>query len=154
MQSTLAVGSVKAIAIKTAVGGPMRLVSDAAAERDGGLVGGVRHRPERGITLLATRAWQRATADLGVELPWDTRRANILVETDALGHLIGKTIQCGEVVVEVLGETRPCGQMDDAHQGLCAALKPDCRAGVHGRVLAGGSIAVGDMVTIVPTVAG
>jgi hypothetical protein len=41
--------------------------------------------------------------------------------------------------------------MDQQHQGLKEALKPDCRAGVHGQVISGGTVHVGDAVRPDPT---
>jgi hypothetical protein len=39
--------------------------------------------------------------------------------------------------------------MDEAHQGLRAALSPEWRGGVYGEVLDDGAIAVGSEVTFV-----
>lgn len=142
------VGRVAAIALKTAVSGPMREVSDAVAEVDGGLVGSVRPRPRRGITFLATGDWKDATSELAVSIPWHTRRANVLIDAERVGHLIGKTVQLGDVVVEVLAETRPCELMDKLQPGLLNALKPNHRAGVYGRVIAGGEFRIGDTLRI------
>lgn len=143
------VGKIRAIAIKTAESGPMREVEDAVAEIDGGLVGGVKPSPERGITFLATSQWRQVMGELNANLPWHTRRANVLIEAESLGHLIGKRLRFGEVEVQVINETRPCGLMDQFLPGLKNALKPECRAGVYGRVLRGGSFHVGDGVSAV-----
>lgn len=143
------VGPVSRIALKTAVGGPMREVNEAAAEVDRGLVGSVRPSPRRGITFIATGAWRRATGEIGVELPWHTRRANVLVDAEQVGHLIGKTVQVGGVVVEILAETRPCELMNKLQPGLLDALKPDCRAGVYGRVISAGAFRIGDDLRII-----
>lgn len=148
------VGHIVAIAIKSATGGPMREAQAAEAEKDGGLVGGVKPTPKRGITFIATGAWRRACEELNVSLPWHTRRANVLIDAPELGHLMGQTIQFGNVIVEVIAETRPCELMDQFQPGLKHALTPDVRAGVYGRVVSGGDFCVGDAVTIAPTVAG
>lgn len=141
------VGKIRAIAIKTATSGPMREVEDAVAEVDGGLAGGVRPDPERGITFIATVPWRLVMGELNANLPWHTRRANVLIEAESLGHLIGKRVRFGEVEVQVRAETRPCGLMDQFLPGLKNALKPDCRAGVYGRVIRGGSFRVGDVIS-------
>lgn len=154
MSNANLVGHVISIAIKTAVGGPMRETPAAQAEKDGGLQGGVKPTPKRGITFLATGAWRKACAELNVSLPWHTRRANVLIDAPELGQLIGKTIQFGNVVVAIIAETRPCELMDQFQPGLKQALTPDVRAGVYGRVISGGDFCVGDAVTIVPTIAG
>ena len=46
-------------------------------------------------------------------------------------------------------ECDPCSRMEELQPGLRAALTPDWRGGVLGRVIADGEIAVGDSVTIV-----
>lgn len=128
--------------------GRMREVTEAHADVGGGLRGDHRTSPDRGVTLLALPQWLQVTRELGVELPWHTRRANVLVDAATLGELIGKTLRLGDVRLHITGETQPCDLMDRLHPGLRAALKPDCRGGVHGRVLAGGMIRAGDRVEI------
>lgn len=124
----------------------MREVPQVEAIAGAGLAGDVPPAPHRGITLLASGHWSQVCGELSAQLPWPTRRANVFVEREELGSLIGRTIRLGEVEVEILGETKPCGMMDDQHAGLRAALVPDCRAGVHGRILRGGVIRVSDSV--------
>lgn len=153
MKNDLLVGHVLAIAIKTAEGGPMHETRAAEAEKDGGLVGGVKPTPKRGLTFLASGAWKRICGELKIDIPWHTRRANVLIEAENIGNLIGKTIQFGHVIVDVLAETRPCDLMDQLQPGLKAALVPDVRAGVYGRVVSGGDFHVGDAVMMVPTLA-
>lgn len=145
--SDTSIGMIRAIAIKTAESGPMREVEDAVAEIDGGLVGGVKPSPDRGITFLATAQWRQVMGELNANLPWHTRRANVLIEAESLGHLIGKRLRFGEVEVQIINETRPCGLMDQFLPGLKDALKSDCRAGVYGRVIRGGAFRVGEVAT-------
>jgi MOSC domain-containing protein YiiM len=148
MTTERTVGRVERIALKTAVGGAMQEVDDAVAEVDGGLAGGARPSPRRGITFLASGDWRTVMSALHVDLPWHTRRANVLIDAHSIGHLIGKTVQLGEVVVEIIAETRPCDLMDQFQPGLRDALKPNCRAGVHGRVVTGGRFRIGDTLLI------
>ena len=138
------IGRVVAIAIRTAVRGPMQEVSCADAVTNGGLEGDIPSSPDRGITFLAKGDWSDVTRQLQADLPWHTRRANVLIDIDTLGHLIGKQVSIGLVEVAITGETKPCGLMDSLHAGLKNALKPNCRAGVHGHVLQSGTIRVGD----------
>jgi MOSC domain-containing protein YiiM len=139
-------GRILAIALRTAPKGPMREVPSAEVLAGRGLVGDLRVSPRRGITVLSREQWQETMAELGVDLPWHTRRANVFVEGVPLPQTVGKRIALGDVVLEVLGETRPCELMDEQYAGLQDALKPALRAGVHGRVLQGGTIRVGDNV--------
>lgn len=122
----------------------MRLVNEVRGRAGGGLEGDVESSPSRGVTLLARRQWEQVMAELGRDLPWHTRRANVLIDADSLAHLIGRTIALGELMVAIAGETQPCRLMDEQCPGLKNALRPDCRAGVHGRILQGGRLAVGD----------
>ncbi len=146
--SNQTIGKVAAIAVRGASGRPMQEVIEAAAVADGSLEGDGRHEPDRGITLISSRQLEQVNRELGTDLPWHTRRANILVEAEGLGDLIGRTIAIGEVVVDIKDETRPCGLMDKFHLGFRAALTPHRRAGVHGRITTGGRIRVGDVVRV------
>lgn len=142
------VGTVQSIALRTAVRGPMKEVDSARASVNGGLEGDIAVSPKRGITFLATGQWDEVSRTLNAELPWHTRRANVLVDAAGLGHLIGSTLRVGEVEIEILAETKPCELMDALHQGLKAALTPECRGGVHGRVIKAGRLQVGDAVVV------
>jgi MOSC domain-containing protein YiiM len=137
---------VLAIALRTSRRGPMREVQCVAAEAGRGLAGDLPTSEDRGITLLADAQWRRVVRSLRTDLPWHTRRANVLVRAEQLGHLIGRTIEIGEVRVCVADETRPCGEMDRQFPGLKSALTGDCAGGVHGRILNSGVIQVGDRI--------
>ena len=143
------IGKIRAIATRSAHLGPMVDVGEARAFADACLVGDHGSSRRRGLTLLASGQWQQVTSELGVDLPWHTRRANILVEANTLAPLIGQTIRVGEVRVRIHAETIPCDEMDLLHPGLKAALTPDCRAGVYGHILDDGRIRIGDLVMAV-----
>lgn len=147
------VGKVIAMAVRTKVGGPMREISEATAIVDSGLDVDIPVSSERGITFLSNEQWKTVTDELAADLPWHTRRANVLVDCESLGHLLGKSICVGEVVVDIKAETDPCQMMEDQHAGLLKALVPDLRGGVYGRVTRGGKIKVGDMIAIQAEVA-
>ena len=86
-----------------------------------------------------------------MELPWQTRRANLLVDALPLHRSTGVRIVLGEAVLEVTGETDPCERMEEAQPGLFQALAPDWRGGVTCKVLANGVIRVGmDVELIAP----
>lgn len=103
---------------------------------------------KREITLVSTRSWADACKELGATVPWHFRRANLLIEDIDLLATVGKKLKIGSVEILVHGETRPCGIMDQQHQGLRTALIPNMRGGVHAEVLVGGIIRVGDRVAI------
>lgn len=136
------------IAIKPAEGASMEEVVNAVGVVDAGLKGNAPpSHPDRGVTFLAARQWDQVNAELGAALPWHTRRANVLLDADNLADLIGKRVRVGELLVEVKDETKPCGLMDEFHAGLTRTLVPECRGGVFGRVLEGGALRVGDVLT-------
>ncbi len=146
MAETTTVGKVLGIALRSHKKGPMVEVEDVEAIANGKLVGDVDCEPHRGITLISARQWAAVVREMAQDLPWHTRRANILVDAGSLAELIGRTITVGEVRVEVNAETRGCAYMDELAPGLRAALKPDFRAGVYGRIAGGGRIRLGDVV--------
>ncbi len=117
----------------------------------GGIVGENRGFTKRGVTLVSKEAWSDVCRELGVNLPWYARRANLLIEGLDLGAALGQTLAVGSVRLLIHGETRPCGLMDKQHLGLKAALVPDFRGGVYGQVLNDGAIRVGDEVRIAPS---
>jgi MOSC domain-containing protein YiiM len=136
---------VLAIAIKTATSGPMRETAEAFAEVGGGLRGGVAPAPRRGVTLISRPQWQQVMHELAADLPWHTRRANVLLDAERLGPWIGRRVRMGAVLLEITVETKPCGQMDEFLPGLREALTPEMRGGVCAQVLEGGVIRVGDV---------
>lgn len=150
MSSDETIGRVLGLALRSEPRGPMRVVESVRAVADGGLLGDLPASRERGVTLLAAGQWRQVQRELEAEVPWHTRRANVLVDADELGSLIGRTLRVGGAELVVTGETRPCGLMDEQHPGLRAALAPDKRGGVTARVSASGEIRVGDAVLASP----
>lgn len=138
------VGRVLDLAVRPQPGEPMRRVPEACAAPDGALAGDHGGSVRRGVTLLSREAWAEACGEVGRDLPWWTRRANVLVEGLDLGSLIGERLRLGGLLVLVGGETTPCHVMEAACPGLLAALGRHQRGGVHARVLAGGVLRVGD----------
>ena len=143
------IGTILSIAVRTSQRGPMQEVSTAATAVNGGLAGDISVSKNRGITFLSASQWRQVNEELGVELPWHTRRANVLVDCGSLANLIGATVRVGQVTLKITGETKPCALMDALHQGLRKALEPDCRGGIHGRVIESGVICVGDRLVAV-----
>lgn len=104
----------------------------------------------RQISLIEAESWAAAMADLGADIPWFERRANLLVEGLRLPREGGKVIAIGESLrIETTVECDPCSRMEEIAPGLKAALLPDWRGGVLGRVISDGEIAVGDPVSII-----
>ena len=138
------------IALRAADGDAMREVESADVLVGRGLAGENRRAGKREVTLLSAEAWQHVCDELDTSLPWTARRANLLVAGIDLQRAIGRTLAVGEVRIRIHGETKPCPIMDQQHAGLRASLVPDCRGGVHGQVLAGGTLRSGDSILLVP----
>ena len=142
-------GRVLGIARRAHTRAPMELLDSAAITVDAGVDGDARGAlRSRQVTVLAKECWQAACDDLARELPWTTRRANVLVEGLELAATAGCTIRIGDVALLVTGETDPCERMEEQAAGLRDALAPQWRGGVTCRVTAGGAIAVGDVATL------
>lgn len=141
--------TVKSIAYRKKSKAVMTEIAEVEITCEAGLVPDTRGKPgKRQVTLLSLEAWQTACAELGVELPWTTRRANILVSGLTFSAIdVGKILQIGDVRLQITIETDPCNRMDEQHQGLTAALTPNWRAGVCCRVLSGGQIRVNEPMT-------
>ena len=134
---------------------PMETLARALVTPDKGLEGDCRgpvpagKKGNRQITLIEAESWAAALAELGADLPWSVRRANLLVTGLRLPREPGAVIAIGASLrIEVRCECDPCSRMEAILPGLEAALAPDWRGGVCGRVLTEGTIAIGDEVRI------
>lgn len=140
--------SIKAIAMRAKPRAQMQTVEQVQVSVEHGIDGDFRGAQKgRQVTVLSHEAWRTACAELHAEIPWTTRRANLLVDNiDFCAEDVGKTLRIGEVELLVTEETDPCSRMDEQHPGLTAALTPDWRGGVCCDVLRAGSIRIGDAV--------
>ena len=140
--------SVKAIAIKNRPRVAMQSIDSAQVTVNNGILGDFRgSQLGRQITILSESAWQKACAEVDADLPWTTRRANLLIDGVEFDQsYIGKTVRIGEVELRVTEETSPCSFMDAQHQGLTAALTPEWRGGICCNVVKPGHIKIGDRV--------
>jgi MOSC domain-containing protein YiiM len=141
-------GVVAAIAWRPKDGDAMAEIPECTVQPGRGITLENRKPGKREITLISEEAWQDVCRELGVELPWNTRRANVLIRGLNLALAIGHRLRLGPVVLMVHGETKPCGIMDRQHGGLRRALGPGCRGGVYAQVLTGGTIHIGDPVCL------
>ncbi|MDE2620177.1 MAG: MOSC domain-containing protein [Sphingomonadales bacterium] len=135
----------------------MEVIGRVRVTRELGLAGDFRGaiRPgksgRRQISLLEAESWSTALAELGASAPWQERRANLLIEGLRLPREPGRIIAIGpDLRIETTCECDPCSRMEEIVPGLKAALLPDWRGGVLGRVIADGDIAIGDEVRIEP----
>ena len=140
--------TVKAIAIKNGSRAAMQTIDSAQISVDSGILGDFRGAQKgRQITILSESAWTKACRELNVDLPWTTRRANLLVDAVEFDEsYTGRKIRIGDVELLVTRETNPCTLMDSQQAGLTAALTPDWRGGICCDVIRAGRIKQGDRV--------
>ena len=143
-------GTLRSIAVREASRAPMKEQQQVEVTVTHGIVEDYRGTGLRQATLLDAGQWQQVIAELGVDLPWHTRRANLLIEGIDLRAAVGQRMQIGECRFAIGGETTPCARMDELQPGLRSILVPEMRGGVWGKVLQGGQLRVGDSVRVFP----
>ncbi|MDH5765077.1 MAG: MOSC domain-containing protein [Gammaproteobacteria bacterium] len=137
------------IAIKPHNEYEMKLCEQASITTEAGVAGDSRGKPgSRQVTVLSLVAWTEACSELGIQLDWIKRRANLLVDDIPLQQSIGQSIIMGDAVLEITGETDPCTRMEKVHKGLFNALAKNWRGGVTCRVLNGGTLVTGMPVSL------
>lgn len=139
---------------------PMEELRVAVLSPDIGVLGDCKGRkfPDRQVTILAEEDWEAALLDLAgaagpPALHWTARRANMLVRNFVLPRGVGSVLQAGDCLLQVKGETNPCGRMDDAWPGLLRALSPDWRGGITCKVLTGSGVSLGDRISVLTATA-
>jgi MOSC domain-containing protein YiiM len=131
---------------------PMETLHVAEVTTESGVANDASGKPgDRQVTVITEESWRAACAELGRELPWTMRRANLMVRGVELRGSVGARLHVGDVVLEITEENPPCFVMDRQHKGLRAALTPDLRAGVACRVIKSGRVALGSPVTLAAT---
>jgi MOSC domain-containing protein YiiM len=144
------VGELVAIARKGESRAPMEEIDSVRVTQEDGIAGDhCGRRPKnRQVTVISAEVWAEVCAELGGEIAWTTRRANLLVRGVALPRREGARLTIGALELRVGMETAPCDRMDEQQPGLTAALKPDWRGGVACRVLNDAEIRIGDPVAV------
>ena len=140
--------TLKAIAFKTSSRVAMQSIDSAQISLDSGIQGDFRGAQKgRQITVLSESAWQKACNAIDVELPWTTRRANLLIDGVEFDEsYTGRRLRIGDVELVVTRETNPCSLMDSQQAGLTTALTADWRGGICCDVVKPGTIKLGDQV--------
>lgn len=144
-------GNLVGIARAPELGSPLEHMQSASISLERGIEGDARgSKYGRQVTVLFREGWEDACRDLGAELPWVTRRANLYVANLDRPREAGGFLRIGDVELQVTMETRPCELMERSYTGLRAALRPDWRGGVCCVVRRGGEIRLGDFVEYAP----
>lgn len=142
-------GRLEGIARRDRKRAPMETLERADISTETGVAGDFRGGPgQRQVTVISTAGWRASCDDLGSEIPWTTRRANLLVDGIELSGSTGSIITIGAARLLVTGEVDPCWRMDEQYPGLTNALKPEWRGGVSCTVLEGGPVSIGDPVSL------
>ncbi len=143
-------GNVIGIARREKLRAEMETIDSVYVDEKTGLSGDIRGTAlKRQVTLLSAKAWSEVCHELEADLPWTTRRANILIENIDFHQGSGYKIQIGEVLLLVTRQTDPCSRMDEQYSGLTNALMSDWRGGVCCSVVKGGNISLGDEVKLI-----
>ena len=142
-------GKLLGIAIRERSRSPMKLLETCELTPESGLTEDFRGRPgKRQVTVMTREGWEAAGRELGQELEWTTRRANLLVEGVELADTEGRTLRIGGLELEITMECDPCERMEEQRAGLRDARTPDWRAGVTCRVTRGATLRLGDEVEL------
>jgi MOSC domain-containing protein YiiM len=140
-------GRLERIWIKRAHRGPMDAAERATLVAARGIAGSADRGGKRQVTIIARERWEAVIEQLGTAVDPSARRANLLISGIDLEKTRGRTLRIGACRILVRGETRPCERMDEACDGLRAALSPHWGGGAFGEVLDDGEIALGDAVS-------
>jgi MOSC domain-containing protein YiiM len=144
-------GNLVGIARARELGAPLEEMTSVSISLDRGIEGdarGMKH--SRQVTVLFRDGWEDACRDVGAELPWITRRANLLLANLERPREAGGFLRIGDAELQITMETRPCDLMERSYTGLRAALRPDWRGGVCCVVRRGGEIRLGDRAEYIP----
>jgi MOSC domain-containing protein YiiM len=135
-------GRIRHLFLKPGHGQPMLPVEACQAVEGMGLAQDAAFgRSKRQVLLIESETLQA----FGIQ-PGDVRE-NVTVEGLALSQLAPSTqLSAGEAVLEVVGLCAPCNQMDEVRPGLQAELQD--RRGILARVISGGSMRVGDRISV------
>ncbi len=141
-------GKLLAIAQREKSKAPMEELVNATVLFDTGIGTDSRGKKQgkRQVTVLVKEAWNQTCNLLSQEIPWTTRRANLLISGLDLQNSTGSQLIIGNVVLEITGELVPCNRMDEQYMGLTNILSTNWRGGVCCKIISEGRITVGDVV--------
>jgi MOSC domain-containing protein YiiM len=137
-------GTLEQIWIKSSSGGPMDAADSAELVTGRGIIGNANQGGHRQVTIIEKELWEAMMRELESDLPGSMRRANFMVSGLSLLESRGRSLQIGECMIEIRGETKPCRLMEELLPGLQDAMRRDWRGGAYGVITRGGRIQVGD----------
>jgi MOSC domain-containing protein YiiM len=144
-------GEVVSIYVARQRHGAVEGVARATVQTNFGLQGDWRSQRNRSgqLTLIEVEALTEVEQILGISMPPGASRRQIVVRGIDLNGLIGRRLRIGEAHVFVESPCDPCARMEDTI-GAGARNALEGRGGVRCFVLAGGEVAVGDLVVEEP----
>ena len=129
--------------------GDIEELNSAEVSIENGIAGDARGKKRnRQITILFEDDWEEACKEINQRLHWTNRRANLFVNGLSGPQKEGSIIQIGNIKLKVSFETDPCDVMEKTQKGLEKALELGWRGGVCCSVITGGTLSIGDKVTI------
>lgn len=150
-------GTVEAIYIAPVAAGATQAVLEAEALQGGGLegdryaggAGTFSDRPlDHELTLIEAEVIESAAEQQGMALAPGESRRNITTRGIALNPLVGKRFRVGAALCEGTRLCEPCAHLEHltGRPGLVRTLAG--RGGLRAVILSGGTIRVGDPVTV------
>lgn len=101
------------------------------------------------VTFIEVEALEGLKRETGIELSAADSRRNIATRNVALNHLVDREFTCGPVRLRGLELCEPCKTLEQLNDqgGLVSGLLH--RGGLRAEVLEGGTIRIGDAVTVI-----
>ena len=149
--------SVVAIFLHEQKAGPMSSTESAHADAGRGLVGDRYHQApdkppvadhaDREVTLIEQEALENLAREHGIELNLAESRRNLVTRGVHLNQLVGREFQVGETQLRGIRPCDPCKHLEGLTKpGVLKGLTN--RGGLRAQILKGGTIRVGDRVSI------
>ena len=140
------------IAFREKAFAPMQTVDQIYISKAHGTGQDSRGKPgKRQVTLLSLQHWKDACNEIQMPLDWTARRSNLLVESLTLENTREQFLCCGDVILQITGDTDPCSRMRDIHPKLFDALNQHWRGGVNCRVIREGQLKLNECFTLTDT---
>ncbi|MGH9862576.1 MAG: MOSC domain-containing protein [Candidatus Acidiferrales bacterium] len=137
-------GRVVAIFVSPAQGEPMTARTEVEARQDHGLDGDAHARPGRPRQVLLLEA--ETLAEFGI-VPGALKENITTIGLELPGLPAGTQLEVGAARLEITKDCAPCEMVNTVQPGLLEKLQG--RRGTLARVLAGGTIHVGDAIRVV-----
>jgi MOSC domain-containing protein YiiM len=147
-------GILRGIAFKRARRGVVETTAQSHISVASGIAGDRigKSSKRRQVTVLRAEDWADVVAEIGADLTWTARRANLLIEgLPSFKGRAGQQLRIGNCILHITGETDPCSRMGEIHMALPDALTPQWRGGATCTVIADGDVAVGDDIILLET---